>query len=319
MYKEILYEIIDLQIPTGREKKFFDYIQEKTFELDVVTKIDRKKNCFVEFNHNAANTVVFITHIDQISFVVFKIEKHKARFISLSRSREEEIINQMVIFPKGEVGIIKKDDSFYVDISGAENISVGDFFCFLPRCIFQGDYILGTGLDNKLACSLLVSKFDYFKKNKYFNIVCLFSSQEEVGARGIYNFAPKNTDIIINIDVTPSNLCYKNTSVNMGAGAAIKVCDSGTIVDEKMVKSLVEISGLNEVEYQLEIIDRGSTDLVGIERKECLAHVASISIPCDYGHNSIEKMHKKDVESVSRMIDGICENGDILFGFSNDL
>ncbi len=312
MYKDILEDVIGIPSPSGRENKFVDYIYSKLNTGNASISVDDLKNIVIEFNNHAFYTVSFVTHIDQVAFVITNILDYKARFISLSRSKDEELLNQMVLFPKGESGIIKKDDSLYVDISGAKSIKVGDFFTFYPHYIAQNDYVFGTGLDNKMACALMLDNIESLSEYSNINIRCIFSTQEEVGARGIKKISNDGEGLIVNIDATPCRDCYKNTSVEMGNGAAIKVCDSGNIIDSEMVNLITSIATENETLYQLEIIDRGSTDLAGFENRQQYSNMISLGIPCSYGHNLIEKMNFNDVDAVNVLIKGICNHYSLL-------
>lgn len=300
-------KMISIPTPSGRECKVYEYISKCGLEYGADCIIDKKGNAIIMFEHNVDFTVTFLAHVDQIAFVITKIEGDKARFISLSRIQEENLLGCILVFPSGEFGVVQKDDSIYVDISGACNVSVGDFIVYYPQFKMQEKYMYGTALDNKVACSLLIDLFNNFSKYTNINVKCIFTVQEEVGARGVSNVDTNDKNgIVIALDVTPSTNCYKKTSVIMGEGVAIKVCDAGNIINKDIVELLLDIAERNGIKAQLEIIDRGGTDAASLDRKRRECEVAAISIPCDYGHSPCEKICINDVEAMEKIIVNIC-------------
>lgn len=84
--------------------------------------------------------------------------------------------------------------------------------------------------------------------------------------------------------------------VTIGGGAAIKVKDSGMIAHPKLRDWLVKVAEENDIRYQLEVLELGSTDgrAVQLSREGVVTGV--VSIPCRHIHTPSEMVDLGDVE-----------------------
>ena len=89
----------------------------------------------------------------------------------------------------------------------------------------------------------------------------------------------------------------------MGQGVAIKVMDSSTICDHRMVSFLKEVSNKMQIPYQLEVLTAGGTDTAGIQRMGKHGSIAgAISIPTRHIHQVIEMVNKNDVNNAIELL-----------------
>ena len=94
---------------------------------------------------------------------------------------------------------------------------------------------------------------------------------------------------------TPGSTKQEQVSA-LGDGACIKVMDSSTVCDYRMVAYMKEIAKKKKLKTQLEILPVGGTDTAGIQRMNPGGSIAgAISIPTRHIHQVIEMVHKEDV------------------------
>ncbi len=102
-----LIELMMLPGLSGYENRVCNHISNKLKELGLFPKKDVMGNLWVSFPGEGPNIMLF-THMDQIGFVVRKIEKNGfIRIERLGGVPEKALASQAVIFPL-ENGIMKK-------------------------------------------------------------------------------------------------------------------------------------------------------------------------------------------------------------------
>jgi endoglucanase len=132
-----------------------------------------------------------------------------------------------------------------------------------------------------------------------------FTTQEEVGLRGARTSAyGLNPDIAIALDVTRTGDTPKGIkmAVELGGGPTIKVRDSGSLSDPRMVEMMVQRAEAAGIPYQLEVLERGTTDATAIQLTRAGVPVGVISIPCRYIHTPSEMVDAGDVENAVRLL-----------------
>ncbi|MHC4608605.1 MAG: M42 family peptidase, partial [Planctomycetota bacterium] len=82
----------------------------------------------------------------------------------------------------------------------------------------------------------------------------------------------------------------------LGGGTAIKLKDSASLSNPKIVKRLREIAKKKKIKHQIEILPRGGTDAGAIQRARGGAAVCTISVPTRYVHSVVEMAHKDDIQ-----------------------
>ena len=138
-------------------------------------------------------------------------------------------------------------------------------------------------------------------KDAPYDVYGVFTVQEEVGIRGA-NVATQEVqpdfgfglDTTIAFDVPGAAVHEKITE--LGKGTAIKVMDSSTICDYRMVEYMKQTADRYKIEYQLEILTGGGTDTSGIQRfTPGGSIVGAVSIPTRHIHQVIEMADKDDI------------------------
>ena len=106
---------------------------------------------------------------------------------------------------------------------------------------------------------------------------------------------------------------YKSISQNnFQIGVAVKIMDSRTICDQRMVKFMKQTADKNKITWQPEILTGGGTDTMGIQQFTAGGSIAgAISVPTRHIHQVIETCHKNDVEgAVDLLVNCVQEIGD---------
>ena len=126
--------------------------------------------------------------------------------------------------------------------------------------------------------------------------------QEEVGLRGATTSANKiKPDLAVALDVTitadvlgtePHQYVSK-----LRDGICIKISDSRSISDRKMVKEFKQIAEKNKIAYQMEILPRGGTDAGAMQAAGAGARVITLSVPCRYVHTVNEMCSIDDINA----------------------
>jgi endoglucanase len=79
-------------------------------------------------------------------------------------------------------------------------------------------------------------------------------------------------------------------AVEIGKGPAIKVQDSGMIVDPRVKEWMVKRAREARIPYQLEILRGGTTDAQAIQISRDGIPTGALLVPCRYLHSSSEML-----------------------------
>ncbi|MCK4414844.1 MAG: M42 family metallopeptidase [Candidatus Eisenbacteria sp.] len=203
----------------------------------------------------------------------------------------------------------KKDlrvGSFFVDLGlPAETVKkkaeIGDRVIWQRGFTRMGDCVTGKALDDRIGVYVMIEALRAVEGNRH-DIYAVGTVQEEVGLRGAltsaYEIAP---DIAIALDVTLAvdtpDAEAQSRVTELGKGVALKIMDSSSISDAKLVREFRALAEEHEIPYQLEILPRGGTDAGGMQRVRGGARVITLSIPVRYVHSVNETAHKDDVQA----------------------
>ena len=193
-------------------------------------------------------------------------------------------------------------------------ISVGDTITRERQLIEMGDCINCKSLDNRISVFILIETLRKIKKTLPYDLYSVFTVQEEIGIRGANVSSMEiNPDFGFGLDTTiawdtPGSTKQEQVSA-LGEGACIKVMDSSTVCDYRMVSYMKELAKEKKITTQLEILPAGGTDTAGIQRMNPGGSIAgAVSIPTRHIHQVIEMVHKKDVRDSIDLLRHCVEN-----------
>jgi len=323
---DLLREITEVAGAPGHEQRVREIVlREVTPLVDDVT-VDNMGNVYAIKKGADPKRVMVGAHMDEIGFIVTHIDDNGfLRFHTLGGFDPKTLTAQRVIVHGTEdiIGVMgskpihvmspeertkmPKTTDYFIDLGMKKEavekiVSIGNPVTRERGLIEMGECVNCKSLDNRLAVFILIETLRILKdKAVPFDIYGVFTVQEEVGIRGanVAALAIKpdfgfGLDTTIAFDVPgakPEEMITK-----LGDGTAIKIMDSGTICDYRMVKYMENIAAKYDIKSQKEILTAGGTDTSGIQRMNPGGAIAgAISIPTRHIHQSIEMAHKQDI------------------------
>lgn len=323
---DLLREIAEVAGAPGHEQRIREVVLREVRPLVDDITIDNMGNVYAIKKGKNEKRVMVGAHMDEIGFIVTHIDDNGfIRFHTLGGFDPKTLTAQRVIIHGTEdvIGVMGskpihvmtteergkalKTTDFFIDLGMKKEevekiVSVGNPITRERGLIEMGTCVNCKSLDNRLAVFILIESLRALKdKEVPFDIYGVFTVQEEVGIRGAnvaaleikpdYGFG---LDTTIAFDVPgakPEEMITK-----LGEGTAIKIMDSSTICDYRMVKYMEEVADRNSIKTQKEILTAGGTDTAGIQRMNPGGAIAgAISIPTRHIHQSIEMADKNDI------------------------
>lgn len=273
-----------------------------------------------------AKRIMIGAHMDEISFIVTHIDENGfIRFHTLGGFDPKTLTAQRVIIhgkedimgcmgckpihlmSAAERGKAMATTDYFIDTGMSKEevekiVSVGDAITRERELIEMGTCVNSKSLDNRLAVYILFETLRELKDvDLPYDVYGVFTVQEEVGIRGASVAAQQiNPDFGFGLDITiafdvPGAQPHEMIT-RLGEGTAIKIMDSSSISDYRMVNFMKETADKHEIKWQPEILTGGGTDTAGIQRRGTNGAIAGcISIPCRNVHQVIEMSDKRDI------------------------
>jgi endoglucanase len=201
---------------------------------------------------------------------------------------------------------------FYIDLGLPKEevekyIQPGNPITRQRELIEMGTCVNCKSIDNRISVFILIETLKQIQKNNY-DVYGVFTVQEEVGLRGAQVASHTiNPDFGIALDTTIANdlpgAQGHEKITELGKGAAIKIMDSMTIADYRMVEFMKQTANKNTIPWQLEMMTVGGTDTAYVQRMGENGSIAgAISIPTRYLHQVIEMANKEDIQHVISLL-----------------
>lgn len=333
---DLMKKLSDLSGISGFEDEVRDFIKDEL--KDVVDEIEKDNlGNLIALKKGEENSPVLMlaAHMDEIGLMVRYIDENGyLKFSKIGGINDQMILNQ-VVEVKGKNGLVtgvigskpphrmkaedkKKVTEFedmFIDIGAfskeeaEEMVSVGDPITFVNHFTeFPNDLISGKALDNRIGCLVMIEVLK--RINTKANVYGVATVQEEVGLKGAKTSAFKiNPDLALALDVTISGdhpgIKEDEAPVKIGSGPAIALIDAsgrGIITPSKIKDLLIDTAEKNEIPYQVEVSDGGTTDATAIHltREGILTGV--ISVPTRYIHTTVSVASIKDIEETINLI-----------------
>ena len=337
---KLLAEICEVAGAPGHEQRVRKIIQREIKSLVDEIKTDNMGNIVAIKKGKKNKKVMIAAHMDEIGFIVTHIDDKGFIYFhtlggfdpkTLTAQRviihgKEDVIGVMGSKPihlmnatdRAKVPTIK---DYFIDTGRSKKeldkvISVGDTITREREMIEMGDCLNCKSLDNRVSVFILIEMLREMKKKPPHDVYAVFTVQEEIGIRGAnVSSMDINPDFGFGLDTTiawdtPGSTKQEQVSA-LGDGACIKVMDSSTVCDYRMVSYMKEVAKKNKIKTQLEILPAGGTDTSGIQRMNPGGSIAgAVSIPTRHIHQVIEMVHKKDVRAAIDLLKSSVENLD---------
>ncbi|MDH3967557.1 MAG: M42 family metallopeptidase [Rhodospirillales bacterium] len=256
--RETLSALMMIPGLSGHEDRIRRHIRARLEDLGIASRSDRLGNLIATLEGDrAAPSVMLFAHMDQLGFVVRKIETDGLlRVERLGGVPERALPSQAVLLCVAEgrdlTGVIANKShhattpeekyrvvpyaELYIDtgLSSAEavaaaDVAVGTPAVYLPRVLaLADDRVAGTSVDNRAGCAVLLELAGRLKEQEGLPTVHLvFTVQEEFNLRGALPAAQVlQPDIAIQLDLvlaadTPD--MRGRSDVKLGGGPAISL------------------------------------------------------------------------------------------------
>ncbi len=316
---------------SGREEEIREVVKKKMKPLTSELRVDRMGNVIGLKKGKGKLKVMISAHMDEIGFIVKHVDEQGFVRLNPVGGFDPKVLIARRVIVSSSGGTTKKKlrgiigckpvhtmseadrkrptelNDLFVDVglSGKEAkklITIGDPVTFdTDFHIMAGDCVSGKCLDDRLGVYVMLKALEAVKKHDV-DIYAVSSVQEEVGLRGatVSSFGVE-PDIGIALDVTlASDLPGSTPSdyiTELGKGTAIKIMDSASISNYKLVDFMKKTAEKSRIKYQLEILPRGGTDAGAIERSRAGVPVITISVPIRYVHSGYELASRKDIQA----------------------
>lgn len=330
---ELLKEICEVAGAPGFEQRVREIVLREVTPLVDSVSIDNMGNLTALKKGKENKRVMIGAHMDEIGFIVTHIDDNGfIRFHTLGGfdpktltaqrviiHGKEDVIGVMsskpihVMSPEERTKLAKLSD-YFIDTGMKKEeveklISIGDPITRERELIEMGNCVNCKSLDNRLAVFILIEMLREMKETEVpYDVYGVFTVQEEVGIRGANVAALAiQPDFGFGLDTTiafdlPGALPHEKVT-SLGEGVAIKIMDSATICDYRMVKYMKQTADQGNIKWQPEILTAGGTDTAGIQRMNPGGAIAgAVSIPTRHLHQVVEMADKDDIRGAIELL-----------------
>jgi putative aminopeptidase FrvX len=274
------------------------------------------------------HSIMLAGHMDEIGFLVTKLEKGFLRFATVGGFDLRVLLGQEVIvhgqrdlpgiigtrpphvLSTAEAEQVVPLDKLFIDVGLpadelAKVVRVGDVVTVQRSFTELSNHLVaGKAFDDRAAVVCLANCLQHLTTLKHtWDVYAVATVQEEVGLKGAmtsaFGIAP---DIGIAIDVGHGNMqgVSEVDTVAVGGGPALAV---GPNIHPLMYSRLVDTAKTNEISYAVDPVPgRSGTDAWTMQVAREGMPTALISIPLRYMHTSVETVSVRDLERIGRLL-----------------
>jgi putative aminopeptidase FrvX len=320
--KELIKKLVETVSPSGYEGSIRQVVRGEVEALADEVRVDSMGNLIVRkgFNSGEGKKIMLAAHMDEIGVMATHVDDNGfVRFIPIGGVRPQTCPGGRVRFLNGASGVIGTEliddmskmpgfEQMFIDVGVSSSadcpVKVGDIAAFERPFMDLGKRLVSKAMDDRIGVAVLIETLRQLENTPH-EVYFVFSVQEEVGLRGAtaasFGLEP---DLGIAVDVTAWGDTPRGIKMDvaLGKGPAIKVRDSASLSDPRIVDWMVRTAEKAGLPYQLEVLDRGGTDAAAIQLSRAGAPVGTLSIPCRYVHSPSEMVDYADVQNAVRLM-----------------
>lgn len=328
---KLLKQICEIAGVPGHEQRIRELVLKEVKKLADEIRVDNMGNVVAIKKGKKNKKVMVAAHMDEIGFIVTHIDDRGfLHFIPLGGFDPKTLTAQRVIVHgrKDVVGVMGSKPihmmspeernkivpigDYFIDLGMPKKeveklVRVGDPVSRERELIEMGNCVNCKSLDNRVSVYILIETLRALKNPPY-DVYATFTVQEEVGIRGAQASALDiQPDFGFGLDTTiafdvPGAKAHEMVT-QLGHGAAIKIMDSSTICDYRMVRFMRQTAEKHKIRHQVELLPAGGTDTAGLQRFTPGGSIAgAVSIPTRHIHQVIEMCDKDDIADAIRLL-----------------
>lgn len=333
---DLLQTLSDAHGVSGYEDDIRRTISTRLEPLGGKHRVDALGNLIIEFPCDDQNAPLLLldAHMDEIGLLISFVEKDGFLRFTTVGGWDERVLPAHAVDVRTESGevyrgvigtppphILKPEDrnkpfkieELFIDVGArsadevaAMGIRVGD--SALPSYPFARlgkDVVMGKALDNRAGCTVLIRVLEEIYGGKSapppVRIIALFSTFEEIGARGAqvasYGIDP---DIALVLEGTIAADCpgvpaARNPSRQTG-GPVLTLMDKSAFLPRRLVSYIEKIAARNDIPCQLKTPTFGGTNAARIHMVRSGVATAVMAAPCRYIHGPHAILRRSDLE-----------------------
>lgn len=319
--KDLIKKLTEAYGPSGHEERVRNAIRAEVISLADDVRTDVLGNLIVlKKGGGGGKKVMLAAHMDEIGLIVSYADEHGfLRFQPIGGVDVMTLVGSRVQFADGTAGVIAPEDrqqirkepelsKLYIDIGVAcrdeAKARLGQAVGFVQPFADLGRRIVAKALDDRIGCAILIETLRQLQMPPN-DVYFVFSVQEEVGLRGAqtstYGIEP-DLGIAVDITVSADTPEAKKLAMKLGAGPCVKVMDSGMLSHPGVKDLLITAAEELGIPYQLEVLDRGTTDASAMQLSGSGVPAGCVSVPCRYFHTPSEMVDMGDVENSVKLL-----------------
>lgn len=317
----------------GREERIRAVVKEELEKLADEVRVDAMGNVIaLKKGKTGAKKIMISGHMDEIGFIVAQIDdKGFLRLNPVGGFDPRTLVAQRVVVHGRQdlpgvlmpglkpVHIMTAEEAkaplkltdFFVDVGLPKEeteklVRIGDPVTLNREFVEIGNNVSGKAMDDRAGIWVMLEALRQVGDHEA-DIYAVATVQEEVGLRGAttgaYGIRPDigvALDVTLAVDTPGGTPQFQVTA--LGEGAAIKVMDSASISNYKLVDFMRDLAEKHGIKYQMEILPRGGTDAGAMERVHTGCPVITLSVPTRYVHSNVETINKEDIRNTARLL-----------------
>jgi len=333
---QTLEDLTKLVAPSGYEGEVANYFIARAEAKGIQVKVDALGNVVCQLNQLPAGPRVAVcAHMDEIGFVVRKIEKEGfLRVVRLGGVEEKSLAGKevLVLTENGEkvpgvIGLkshhlvkpeekytVTKVEEIYIDV-GTESreetqrlgIEVGCPIVFSRTFFRHGQRLFANSLDNRGGCAVLLGVLDSVNSNKLqCELYLIGSVQEEFSLRGILPAVRLlKPDLLICLDISPA--CDTPdlqgfSDVTLGGGPTVSTYTfhgrgtlAGLIPSRPMLQWVTKVAEEEKIPIQRNAFFGGLTDVSFAQLEHEGIPSVDLGFATRYTHSPVEACDLRDL------------------------
>jgi putative aminopeptidase FrvX len=345
---QLLRELTDISAPSGSEDAMVACMASRLGDLGLRPEIDVLGNVTVHLGGAAAAGGLLISaHMDEVGFVVTRIDPDG--FLSIQRigGLEERVLASRAVVLLGERGpvrgvigskahhlvrpeekyVVTPVDRAYVDVGArsradalALGLEIGVAGTYAPSFIEQGSRVFAKALDDRIQCLALLRLAQRLRgRDLPWPVSLVASVQEEFNIRGVVPAVRRlrpSMHVCLDIVPAPDAPGHDSPGVHLGAGPAVGMYSfhargtlNGLLPHPGLKRALLDLARESGLPVQRSVFHGGLTESSYAQVVGAGVAAVDLSIPVRYTHSPFESADLADMEAELALLERFVTGG----------